>query len=286
MHIPVLLDEFLSFFRGRSLRVYIDATLGLGGHSLALLKEHPEIELLIGIDQDPNALEKASETLKDYRSRVQLVQGNYAQILPTITQTNIDGIFFDLGVSSLQIDTASRGFSFLHDGPLDMRMSPDTPLTAEVIVNSYNEHDLAQVIYEYGEEHASRRIAKAIVQERKKNRFISTLQLANFIEKIMPRRGKIHPATKTFQGLRIAVNEELSVIQSSLPLAISLLAPNGRVGVISFHSLEDRIVKETFKQSSSIQILTKKPITATQEECRANPRSRSAKLRFAEKLST
>jgi 16S rRNA (cytosine1402-N4)-methyltransferase len=282
MHIPVLLNECLQFFRDTKLATFIDANLGLGGHSKAILDQHPELELLIGIDQDPNALTRASQQLQDHKNRIQLICGNFADILPNLS-TKADGIFFDLGVSSLQLDTPERGFSFLRDGPLDMRMNPESLLTAEEIVNSYSERDLANVIYEYGEEHASRRIAKAIVEARKKQRFISTLQLADCIASILPRRGKTHPATKTFQALRMAVNDELPTIRQALPAAISLLQPHGRIGVISFHSLEDRIVKETFKQRPDLQILTKKPLTASLEECRANPRSRSAKLRFAEK---
>jgi 16S rRNA (cytosine1402-N4)-methyltransferase len=284
MHIPVLLEEILSFFRGRKLTTFIDGTLGAGGHSRAILEEHPEIELLIGFDQDKSALELAKQNLSPFRDKIRFVHSNFEHIKQHVREP-VDGILLDLGVSSMQLDTDSRGFSFLREGPLDMRMNQDTPFSAEDIVNSWPEVDLANVIYELGEERRSRQVAKAICQARRKERITTTTQLAAIVEAVIPRRGRIHPATLVFQGLRLAVNRELDVIKTVLPDAIDLLAPHGRLGVISFHSLEDRIAKETFKQNTHIQILTKKPLVANQEECRQNPRSRSAKLRFCEKLS-
>ena len=285
MHISVLQEEFLSFFRNRPIRRFVDGTLGAGGHSLALLQEHPEIEELIGIDQDTNALAIAKERLNDFAPKVRFVHANFEELKKIVGhQTEIDGIFLDLGVSSMQLDQEARGFSFLRDGPLDMRMNPHETLTAEDIINSWPEVDLAQIFYELGEERRSRQAAKAIVQARRKERIRTTGKLAEIISSVIYRRGKIHPATLIFQALRLAVNRELEVITALLPDAIDLLAPGGRLGVISFHSLEDRIVKETFKKNPSIQILTKKPLVAEYQESRQNPRARSAKLRFCEKL--
>lgn len=289
-HISVLHEEFLSYYRGRAISCFVDATLGAGGHSKAILEEHPEIEILIGIDQDPVALKIAEERLQPWSSKLRLTQGNFEGLKKYLKKMNIekvDGIFFDLGVSSMQLDTDERGFSFMRDGPLDMRMDPNEELTAEIIVNSWREEDIANTIYELGEERASRRIAKAIVEARRKARIMTTKALADIIAGALGRRGRMHPATLTFQGLRLAVNRELDVIRSVLPEAISLLSDGGRLGVISFHSLEDRIIKETFRNSAksdhSLHILTKKPIVPTREEERRNPRSRSAKMRFCEK---
>ncbi len=285
MHISVLQEEFLSFFRNRPIRRFVDGTLGAGGHSLALLQEHPEIEELIGIDQDTNALAIAKERLKDFAPKVRFVHANFEELKQVVgSQAAIDGIFLDLGVSSMQLDQEGRGFSFLRDGPLDMRMNPHETLTAEDIINSWPEADLAKIFYELGEERRSRQAAKAIVQARRKERITTTGKLAEIISSVIYRRGKLHPATLIFQALRLAVNRELEVITSLLPNAIDLLAPGGRMGVISFHSLEDRIVKETFKKNPHIQILTKKPLVADYQESRKNPRARSAKLRFCEKL--
>jgi len=290
LHISVLQEAFLSFFRGRSIKTFIDATLGAAGHSLALLQEHPEIELLLGIDQDTSALKLAKEKLSPYENKVKLIHSNFENLSHLVKNEGlekVDGIFFDLGISSMQIDTDFRGFSFLKEGPLDMRMDTSQDLTAEDIVNSYSQKDLADLFYLLGDEPRSRIAAEAIFQARKKNRITTTLQLVDILSKVLWRQGKIHPATKIFQALRLAVNRELEVISTVLPQAISLLAPQGRLGVISFHSGEDRIVKELFrseKQKGFIQILTKKPLVPTFEECRANPRSRSAKLRFCEKI--
>jgi len=285
MHISVLQEEFLSFFHNRQIRRFVDGTLGAGGHSLALLQEHPEIEELIGIDQDSHAIAIAKERLKDFAPKVRFVHANFEEIKKVVgSHSDIDGIFIDLGVSSMQLDQEMRGFSFMRDGPLDMRMNPDGTLTAEDIINSWPEVDLAQIFYELGEERRSRQAAKAIVQARRKERITTTGKLAEIISSVIYRRGKIHPATLIFQALRLAVNRELEVITSVLPDAIDLLAAGGRLGVISFHSLEDRIVKETFKKNPHIQILTKKPLVADYQASKKNPRARSAKLRFCEKL--
>lgn len=282
MHISVLQEPIRALFRNKKLNCFIDATLGACGHTLAILQEHPEITSLIGFDRDESCIERAKTLLPASST---LIHSNYSH-LKEYTKGPIDGILFDFGVSSMQLDQKERGFSFMHDGPLDMRMDMSQTLTAEDVVNSYPEEDIANIIYQYGEEHASRRIAKAIVQQRRKERITSTLSLARVIETIMPRRGKTHPATKTFQALRMEVNQELESIESAIDQALELLAPGGILAVISFHSLEDRLIKQKFKSlpKESWQILTKKPIVASLEECRQNPRSRSAKLRAVERL--
>jgi 16S rRNA (cytosine1402-N4)-methyltransferase len=285
VHIPVLQELVLELFREKQLKSFIDATLGAAGHSLAMLKEHPELTCLIGFDRDPSALNNAKSLLPDTSI---LIHSNYRRLQEKLLEhsiTQVDGILFDIGVSSMQLDQPERGFSFQHDGPLDMRMDSTQSLTAEDVISSYPEDKLANIIYNYGEERASRRIAKAIVQARRRERIDSTAKLVKVIETVLPRRGKIHPATKTFQALRIEVNSELESLQTALDQALELLAPEGILAVISFHSLEDRIVKNTFRNQDKavFQILTKKPLTASQEECRANPRSRSAKLRAIQK---
>lgn len=282
MHISVLQDPILELFKDKKLNSFIDATLGAAGHSLAMLKAHPELTCLIGFDRDPSALEIARSLLPEGSI---LIHSNFRHLKRNVS-TQVDGILFDIGVSSMQLDQAARGFSFMQDGPLDMRMDSTQTLTAEDVVNSYPEDKLANVIYEYGEEHASRRIAKAIVQARRKERIDTTQRLVAVIETVLPRRGKIHPATKTFQALRIEVNAELDSLKDALDQALELLAPGGILAVISFHSLEDRIVKYHFRAQDKEQflILTKKPTIASDAECRANPRSRSAKLRAIQKI--
>ncbi|MBS0634747.1 MAG: 16S rRNA (cytosine(1402)-N(4))-methyltransferase RsmH [Verrucomicrobia bacterium] len=282
VHISVLQDPILELFKDKKLNSFIDATLGAAGHSLAMLKAHPELTCLIGFDRDPSALEIARSLLPEGSI---LIHSNFRHLKRNVS-TQVDGILFDIGVSSMQLDQAARGFSFMQDGPLDMRMDSTQTFTAEDVVNSYPEDKLANVIYEYGEEHASRRIAKAIVQARRKERIVTTQRLVAVIETVLPRRGKIHPATKTFQALRIEVNAELDSLKDALDQALELLAPGGILAVISFHSLEDRIVKNHFRAQDKEQflILTKKPTIASDAECRANPRSRSAKLRAIQKI--
>lgn len=284
MHISVLQEEFINFFKGRHINTFVDMTLGLGGHSKLLLDCHPEITTLYGVDQDSNALEKAKETLKDHLARVHYIHSNFSDLEGKIP-AGIDAILIDLGVSSMQLDTASYGMSFRFDAPLDMRMdrTQDIP-TAYDIVNTTREQELANIIYEFGEERASRRIAKAICEQRKKKSIETTKELADCIERACPCRGKIHPATKTFQALRIYVNDELDVLKKGLQTAVDLLNPNGRLVVISFHSLEDRIVKHFFKEHKQLLVVTKKPLTALKEELSVNARSRSAKMRCAEKI--
>lgn len=301
-HKSVLLEEVLHAFEGRSLEFFVDGTLGAGGHSEAILRHHPEIKQLIGIDQDPSALEIAKRRLQPFESKLRLIHGNFAE-LEQYELPPIDGFLVDLGVSSMQLDQPERGFSFMQDGPLDMRMDTTKGITAAEIVNNWDEHDLAKIIRDYGEEKQWRRAARLIVEEREKTPFTTTLQLAQLFREKLHKGAKkgLHPATLIFQALRIAVNGELEVIEKVLPAVLKLLKPGGRIAVISFQSLEDRIVKNLFrywaedKESSSGvggifrdkvpegKVLTRKPTEATDAEIGENPRSRSAKLRVFEK---
>jgi 16S rRNA (cytosine1402-N4)-methyltransferase len=303
-HVPVLLKEAIDFLNVRRGGTYIDATVGLGGHSYEIAKRLGAPGHLIGVDKDPNALEVARERLqkqapstplrsaRDDRvgdwPRVEMVHGSFADIANDQPPTTIDGILADLGVSSLQLGDAARGFSFQAEGPLDMRMNPQAELTAEQVVNRMSERELADVIYEFGEERRSRRIARAIVRSRP---IRSTAQLADVISAaarpMNQAERRIHPATRTFQALRIFVNRELDDLRALLDAAPQLLKPGGRLVIISFHSLEDRIVKDSLREGSKrghYKLLTKKPVTATEQEIDRNPRSRSAKLRAAEKI--
>lgn len=279
----------------------IDATFGGGGHSSALLTAAQPGGRLLAIDADPAALAAGAARLEQagVRDAAVLHHGNFGDLAQIAAQHgwhDVDGILFDLGVSSHQIDTAERGFSFQQDGPLDMRMNPNTPLSAADLVNSWSESDLADVIYQYGEERASRRIARALCARRLQQPFSRTADLAAVTARAAGgRHGKVHPATRTFQALRIAVNEELDQLTRALPAAVDLLAIGGRVAVISFHSLEDRMVKQYFRAESGydrestqpirLQIITRRPLTATDQEIAANPRARSAKLRVAERIA-
>jgi 16S rRNA (cytosine1402-N4)-methyltransferase len=300
-HIPVLLQPILAHLLPA--RRLIDGTLGAGGHSRALL-EHGAGELL-GLDLDPQALAIARQTLQSFGSHAHIAHASYGEMTQEAARLGwdaVDAILLDLGVSSMQLDTAERGFAFRADAPLDMRFDPSSGKpTAADLINTIDESLLADIIYQYGEERASRKIARAIVAARPVE---TTRQLAEVIERSSPRRpgDKIHPATLTFQALRIAVNDELDVIRAALPSAIDLLAPGGRLAVISFHSLEDRLVKDTFRLAAtdcicppnipvcvcdhraSVRLITRKPIIADAEESAANPRSRSAKLRIVEKI--
>lgn len=306
-HVSVLVKEWLHFLEGRPIRYFIDATLGAGGHAKALLQEHPEIERLLGMDQDPEAMVIAFEALKPFSHQVVTVQGNFARLdkfAPLIGVEKVDGILMDLGVSSMQLDRGERGFSFMKQGPLDMRMSPENPLTAEIVVNEWPERELARIFRDYGEEKRWRGAAHAIGQARKEQRLENTHQLVEVLRPVFasaPKKG-IHPMTLVFQALRICVNGELEVLEKALPQAIDLLAPGGILAVISFHSLEDRLVKNAFQWAASdkvetsglsglfldkdpiIKILTRKPIIASDEEIALNPRSRSAKLRVVQKI--
>ena len=279
-HKPVLPQEVLAGLAIRSGGSYLDVTVGGGGHSRLVLEAFPDVQLT-ALDQDAQAIAAAQSALAEFGDRVQFHQTNFAQFQPG--SQKFDGILADLGVSSAQLDQGDRGFSFRHTAPLDMRMNQQQLLTAAEIINTWDEVELARIIYLYGEERLSRKIARRIIERRPLQ---TTTDLADLIFHSVPRSyryGRIHPATRTFQGLRIAVNQELEVLETFLKSAPTWLNPDGRLAIISFHSLEDRLVKHSFKDSESLRVLTKKPIIATETELKENARSRSAKLRVAER---
>ncbi len=310
-HKPVLYKEIIHALQPQRGGCYVDGTLGAGGHARGILEACSPDGLLLGLDVDPQALALARETLAPYEQRTHLVQASYTTItkqLAALQWDSVDGIVLDLGASSMQFDNAERGFSFMQDGPLDMRFGPHAFQSAEDIVNNYDEKDLADLIFRFGEDRDSRKIAKAIVMNRPLR---TTRELVAVIEKASPRRGdRVHPATQTFQALRIAVNEELASVESVLPQAVAALrrrperveGSGGRLAVISFHSLEDRIVKDYFREQGKdlinppyeriyelerkavLKLINKKPIVPSSEEVKDNPRARSAKLRVVEKL--
>lgn len=289
-HIPVLIRETLEMLNVKANGTYIDATLGLGGHAEAVLSMLGSEGRLIGIDRDENAIGYARQRLGN--GRVFLKNGSFSQIegiLFSMDIREVDGILFDLGVSMLQLKDMERGFSFSSDAWLDMRMDISQELTAWDIVNKYSEKDIERILKDYGEESFARKIAKAIIVNRKRSPINTCKDLSDIVAKVYGSRGKIHPATKTFQALRIEVNKELDELTKGLASALNVLKIGGRLCVISYHSLEDRIVKNFIRDSSKsgiLKILTKKPITASLNEIRANPSSRSARLRGAEKIST
>jgi 16S rRNA (cytosine1402-N4)-methyltransferase len=304
-HVPVLLKEAIDFLAIRRGGTYIDATVGLGGHSYEIAKRLGAPGHLIGVDKDPAALERAAASLQSPVAskvsgatgvlarrtdwpQVELRHGSFADLASDQRPAIIDGLLADLGVSSLQLDNAARGFSFQAEGPLDMRMNTQSGETAEQVVNQADEVTLANLIYEFGEERRSRRIARAIVRSRP---IRTTAQLAEIVSAaarpMNQAERRIHPATRTFQALRIFVNRELDDLRALMEAAPRLLKPGGRLVIISFHSLEDRIVKDALREGAKrghYRILTKKPVTASAEEIDRNPRSRSAKLRAAERL--
>ncbi len=306
LHLPVLKNETMQLLAIKPGGRYIDGTMGLGGHSQVLLEQSSPDGRVLGVDRDPDALRRSAERLGAYGDRVTMVHGNYGD-LPEIARQNafegVDGILLDLGVSSMQLDQAGRGFSFMRDGPLDMRMDTTQKITAAELVNGLSEKALADTIFRLGEEPASRRIAAAIVRERQVEPITTTGRLAKIVADAKGgRSGKVHPATQTFQALRMAVNEEIEGIRRGLDGAIDLLRPGGRLAVISFHSLEDREVKHCFREHVAreeslpqggarrigrkpyVMLVNKKAVTATEVELRANPRSRSAKLRVVERI--
>ncbi len=294
-HLPVMASEVLSWLQPRSTGTYLDCTVGYCGHALGILKASEPNGRLVGIDRDLRAIEICGKRLQRYGDRVVLIHGHFMELKRLLSDrgvSHVQGALFDLGVSSPQIDDPTRGFSFQAEGPLDMRMDSSGGVTAADIVNGLDEIDLANMIYRYGEERYSRRIARALVRARSRLAFTTTRQLAAVIESAVPahyRRGRIHCATRTFQALRIAVNNELDHLQTSLEDAATVLAPGGRLCVISFHSLEDRIVKQSFRSlslqaSGEFEILTKRPQVPTDDEIHRNPRSRSAKLRVIQRI--
>ena len=291
-HVSGLLKPAIDFLAVRRGGTYLDATVGLGGHSFAIAKRLGAAGSLIGFDKDPQALHLARQRLAAPEEsggdwpRIELLQGSFADIGARLAPASADGLLADLGVSSLQFDDPGRGFSFQAEGPLDMRMDPHSELTAEQVVNRFDEKTLADAIYEFGEERRSRRIARAIVRSRP---IRTTTELARIISaagrSMKPER--IHPATRTFQAIRILVNRELDELRELLQNAPRVLKPGGRLVIVSFHSLEDRLVKDAMRagaQAGHYRLLTKKPVTAEADEVERNPRARSAKLRAAEKL--
>jgi 16S rRNA (cytosine1402-N4)-methyltransferase len=302
LHTPVLLSDVLTALDPRPGGRFIDGTLGAGGHAEAILQASAPDGRLLGLDADPAALSLARQTLAPYADRIRLVNANFSQvarIAHSYDFSPVDGILLDLGLSSMQLDAVERGFSFQSEGPLDMRYDPTGATTAADLVNNLPADELADLIYRFGEERRSRAIARAIVAARPLH---TTRELADVIARAAGgrRQARIHPATRTFQALRIAVNDELEALRNTLPQALTLLSPGGRIAVISFHSLEDRIVKNFFVQESkdcicppeqlvctcghkaTLRIITRKPISANPAEIEANPRARSAKLRVAE----
>jgi len=301
-HQPVLYHEIIHALQPKNEGRYVDGTLGAGGHARGILEACAPDGRLLGLDVDPQALALARETLAPYGERVRLLQASYDSLTETLHEIGwdeVDGIVLDLGLSSMQLDSPERGFSFQQDAPLDMRFDPASPTTAADLVNALPGDELADLIFRYGEEHASRRIAQAIVKARPLQ---TTRQLAAVIESVVPRKGRVHPATQTFQALRIAVNNELERVENVLPQAVAALRSGGRLAIISFHSLEDRIVKEYFRRESkdlvnppyeriyevekkaTLKEINRKVIIPGEAEIKANPRARSAKLRIAEKL--
>lgn len=301
-HLPVLYKEIIHALQPAPDGRYIDGTLGAGGHAAGILQVSAPSGELLGLDVDPQAIALAQARLAPFGERVHIVRASYAgmkQEAARLGWAQVNGIVLDLGVSSMQVDTPQRGFSFLQAGPLDMRFDPAASLSAADLVNTYPEDELASILYRYGEERQARRIARLMVQNRP---FENTLALAETIRRVLGKRERIHPATRTFQALRIVVNGELEVVEAVLPQAAALLKPGGRLAVISFHSLEDRLVKEFFRREStdclcpprqpvctcghkaSLRLLQRKPIEADVAETEENSRARSAKLRVAEKL--
>ena len=289
-HVPVLFQEVMDFIRVRSGGTYVDCTLGLAGHAEGIARQLGSAGHLIGFDRDPEALElakvqlaKVCEELGSQAPQVTLIGEAFSTIAEHVKPASVDGLLADFGASSLHFDEARRGFSFQGEGPLDMRMDTRSGPTAEQVVNETGERELANLIYEYGEERRSRTVARAIVRGRP---VTSTVQLARIVASAVPPMKFIHPATRTFQALRIFVNQELQEIRALFEAAPKLLKPSARLVVISFHSLEDRIAKDSIREGAQKRIwnvLTKKPVTATEEEINRNPRSRSAKLRAAER---
>ncbi|MGX9757403.1 16S rRNA (cytosine(1402)-N(4))-methyltransferase RsmH [Clostridioides difficile] len=307
-HVSVLLNECIENLKIKPDGVYVDCTMGGAGHSKEIVKKLSDKGLFIGFDQDKNAINTARERLSEYESRVKFIHSNFENIkeeLEKIGVYKIDGVLADLGVSSHQLDEAERGFSYMQDAPLDMRMDVRCEFSAYDVVNTYTEDELAKIIKDYGEDNWAKRIAKFIVEERVNKSIETTGELVDIIKKAIPKKARIdgpHPAKRTFQAIRIEVNNELGVITKMINDASSIMNDGGRICIITFHSLEDRIVKNAFKylasdcicpqhlpicqcdKESEVKIITRKPILPSDEEIEVNPRSRSAKLRVAEKI--
>ncbi|MFO8034649.1 MAG: 16S rRNA (cytosine(1402)-N(4))-methyltransferase RsmH [Candidatus Bipolaricaulota bacterium] len=280
---PLVVEEMLCPGPGRTI---VDATVGLGGHAELLLERGAQV---LGVDRDPEALQTAYRRLSRWGKQVTLVQGDFRNLPTLLTGAGVpppDGVLMDVGVSSFQLSSPERGFSFQYDGPLDMRMDPAASVTADELVNNLSERELADLLWHLGEERCARRIARRVVRERERAPIRTTRELARLVARCYPPgRQRIHPATRTFQALRMAVNEERPALEEGLKCAVALLRPGGRLCVISFHSLEDRLVKHSFRgweKEGRVRVLTPKPIRASTQEVAANPRARPAKLRAAE----
>ncbi|HSB66423.1 MAG TPA: 16S rRNA (cytosine(1402)-N(4))-methyltransferase RsmH [Anaerolineales bacterium] len=303
IHLPVLYKEIIHAMQPRRGGLYVDGTVGAGGHAYGILQASSPDGLLLGMDVDPQALQLAQAKLGEFSQRVHLIQTSYTSLreqLSNLDWPQVDGILLDLGLSSIQLDTPGRGFSFQSEAPLDMRFNPSQGTTAADLVNSLDEETLADVLYRYGEEHRSRQVARAIVRARP---ITTTTQLANVVGGVTwGGRSGIHPATRTFQALRIAVNSELDALEALLPQTLDVLRLGGRLAIIAFHSLEDRMVKQFMRKESTdclcppgqpictcghkatLRVITGKPIRPQEDEVRSNPRSRSARLRVAERI--
>ncbi|MBP9854086.1 MAG: 16S rRNA (cytosine(1402)-N(4))-methyltransferase RsmH [Candidatus Omnitrophica bacterium] len=291
-HLPVMLDEVLEYMDPQSNDIFVDGTLGMGGHAQKFLQSIGSKGLLIGMDRDEKSLSKATQTLSAFSHQCHFVHKDFRYIDEALNDLNIqkvDGIFLDLGISSYQLNNPERGFSFRKAGPLDMRMDQNGPISAYDLINSLSEKEISSILREFGEERWSNRIARLIVSERSKQPIELTEDLCRIVQKAIPMKGKpqrIHPATRTFQAIRIAVNRELETLEIAIDKCISLLNPGGRLGIISFHSLEDRIVKNKFKMFSKANLarcLVKRPLRPTEKEVSINPRARSARFRIIER---
>jgi len=287
-----MLQEVLEYLDPKPGEVIVDATLGTAGHSEVILEKIGSSGTLIAVDRDPESLEAARQRLGDRAGKVHFVRGNFSELDQLLKELNIDkvdGVLFDLGISSFQLENPERGFSFQAEGPLDMRLDRESYISAYDLVNNLNEDEISNMLWTFGEERWHNRIARRLVEERKEHPIATTAQLSDIVIKAIParfRHGRMHAATRTFQAVRIAVNRELEVLETALRKAINLLSPGGRICVIAFHSLEDRIVKLNFRaaaQEGSLSILTPKPLVPAAEEAKRNPSSRSSKFRAAEK---
>jgi len=292
-HIPVMLNEVLGYLNLKPGQTIVDATIGTGGHSQKILERISVGGRLIGIDRDAESLDIARERLKEYSNVCNFIHGNFSDIdviLESLNVRKIDGILLDLGVSSFQLDNPSRGFSFQNEGPLDMRLDRNNYISAYDLLNNLNEDEISTLLWNFGQEKWHNRIARLLVKEREKHPIATTKELSNIVVRAIPpkyRHYRIHPATRTFQAVRIAVNRELENIEKGINKMVDFLNPGARMCVISFHSLEDRIVKFSFRNFQSlekIRIITPKPLTPTPEEIKENPSSRSARLRVAERI--
>lgn len=293
-HIPVMPQEVLEYLQPRENGVIVDCTMGLGGHARAILQEIGPQGRLIGIDRDAQSLKTARERLLPYLDQCHFVQGDFCdldRVLGGLEIREVDGILFDLGISSFQLDDPRRGFSFQTDGPLDMRMDQNNPVSAFDVVNSFSEEEIAAILRDYGEERWHNRIARQIVRQRAVRPIATTQDLREIVLQAVPhRRGheRIHPATRTFQAIRIAVNRELESLQVALDKSLEFLKPQARIAVIAFHSLEDRIVKQKFREwakTGRVELVVKKPLRPGEEECQENSRARIARLRIARRVS-